>query len=252
MQGFALTWQAFGPVVAVTGEQAHFAVANARHDAVAVELDLVAPITFGRPVHQGCQLGGKLIRQGSDALGRFGFWRGLGFGLGLGLWLTHHRIAEHAGGLGLDDIELRGRARLLIVFLDQQPLLLVAAALEPGAYQRPVTGEFFTDQGEFELARRVGFARIIVGLPNASVPYDHIPRTVLAGGNAALETAIAQWVVFNMHRQAFLARVQAWALGHRPAQQHAIEFQAKVVVQVARIVLLNHEAEGRDVAFAGG
>ena len=252
LQGFALTRQALGPVVAVAGEQAHFTVANARHDAVAVELDFVAPITFGRPVHQGCQLRGELIRQGSGALGRFGFWRGLGFGLGLGFWLAHDRVAEHAGGLGLDNIELRGRARLLIVFLDQQPLLLVTAALEAGTYQRPVTGEFLTHQGEFEFTRRVGFARVIVGLPDASVPHDYIPRTVLAGGDTALETAIAQWVVFNMHRQAFLARVQAWALGHRPAQQHAIQFQAKVVMQVARIMLLNHKAQGRSVTFAGG
>src|SRR3546814_8669412 len=51
-----------------------------------------------------------------------------------------------------------------------------------------------------------------------------------------------------MDREAPVRRVQARALGHGPALQHAVELEAEVVVQPACGVLLDDEA----VTAAGG
>lgn len=169
---------------------------------------------------------------------------GLGFGAG-SFAFAHCGATEHAPGQGPDHVVLVARSRLGILLLDQQPLFLVAAAAHMGAHQGPVAAELLTDQGELELARPIAGVGVVMGLPDAMVPDDHITGAVLPGGDAALEIAIAQRVVLDMHRQAFLCGVQARALGHRPAFQAAAQFQAKVVMQVARIVLLDHETQGR-------
>src|SRR5690606_21439341 len=105
----------------------------------------------------------------------------------------------------------------LIALLDQQPLLLVTTARQPGAHQGPGAGQFLTDQGEFQFAVPVVLYRVAVGLPDAMVPDNHITPAVLPLGDTALEAAIAQRVILDMHRQALVGRVQARSLGHGPA-----------------------------------
>ena len=50
-------------------------------------------------------------------------------------------------------------------------------------------------------------------------------------------------MVLDMDRHALFLRVEARPLGHRPAQQHAVELEPEVVVQAGGPVLLDDEAE---------
>ena len=43
-----------------------------------------------------------------------------------------------------------------------------------------------------------------------------------------------------MHRESFVIRIEARSFGHRPTQQHTVEFEPKIVVQAARGMLLDH------------
>ena len=49
--------------------------------------------------------------------------------------------------------------------------------------------------------------------------------------------------ILGLHREPFLARILRRSLGNRPAHQHPVPFQAEVVVEPARVMLLNHEDE---------
>ena len=50
-------------------------------------------------------------------------------------------------------------------------------------------------------------------------------------------------MVLDVDAHSFDARVQAGALGHRPALQGAVQLQPKVVVQLACRMFLNDKAE---------
>ncbi|MNI85317.1 hypothetical protein D3C73_1422970 [compost metagenome] len=63
-------------------------------------------------------------------------------------------------------------------------------------------------------------------------------------GDTAFERGVRQRMVFDVHRQALDRGVQRRSLGHGPTLQCAVEFQAKVIVQVGGVVLLNAELQG--------
>ncbi len=75
-----------------------------------------------------------------------------------------------------------GVAGLVVALLDQEPLRLVAVALQPGAHQGPVTAQLFTPEFELELARGIAFGGIAIRLPLATIPDDDIAGAVLAFG----------------------------------------------------------------------
>src|SRR3546814_7112191 len=52
-------------------------------------------------------------------------------------------------------------------------------------------------------------------------------------------------MVFGAHREAFVGGVGARPLGHRPAFEHAIDFEAEVVMEPRRVMLLDDEAIAR-------
>src|SRR3546814_10582581 len=83
---------------------------------------------------------------------------------------------------------------------------------------------------------------IAEGAPRAAIPEHHRAAAILALRDDAFEIAIAERVVLGMDREAPVRRVQARALGHGPALQHAVELEAEVVVQPACGVLLDDEA----------
>ena len=78
-------------------------------------------------------------------------------------------------------------------------------------------------------------------LPVALVPEQYSPTAILLGRNNALEARVIERVVFHMHGQAFLSRIQAGSLRDCPALQRAVQFQPKIVVQTARGVFLYDE-----------
>ena len=55
-------------------------------------------------------------------------------------------------------------------------------------------------------------------------------------------------MIFDVHRQPLDRRVERRALRHRPRQQHAVVFEAQVVVQMAGQVLLDAEEPRRSAS----
>lgn len=240
-QGLLQVRQAFGPVMAVAGQQAHVAVFDAAHQPIAVQLEFVGPLPSRRLLDQAGQLGGDPLehRRLPPALAasrRPGRGRG-----GFAMAGQQRTLAEHAVGTLLQHVEAIQAARLAVLGLDQEPLGLLAAQV--GADQVPTPGEFLAIQGEAEMALFQALARIVQRRPGASVPDDDIAGAVVPLGDAAFEIGIVQRMVLNLHREPLHRRVEARPLGHRPALQGAIQLQAEVVVQAAGVVLLDAIAE---------
>lgn len=58
-------------------------------------------------------------------------------------------------------------------------------------------------------------------------------------GDSALERGVIQGMVFDMHRQSFHMRVEAWAFGYGPALKRAVELEAKILVEPDGVVFLH-------------
>ncbi|MNZ55952.1 hypothetical protein D3C78_738880 [compost metagenome] len=149
----------------------------------------------------------------------------------------------------LDNIVVTGAAGFAIVGLDQHPLLFFA--IQVGAKQVPHPGQLLALQTKAQLALGVSLTGISFRLPDATVPDDDITGAVMPFGYAALEVGVVERVVLDMHRQAADLRVKRWSFGDCPAFQGAIEFQAKVIVQVAGVVFLDAVLQGVRVFAAG-
>ncbi len=109
------------------------------------------------------------------------------------------------------------------------------------AHQRPLPVELFAIQDELELAVPIAGMRVAEWCPGAPVPHDDRTGAILPWWNHALEGSVVERVILYLDGHAFVGRVQAWALGYRPAFQGAVEFQAEVIVQAPGGVLLHDE-----------
>ena len=139
-----------------------------------------------------------------------------------------------------------------VLVLDHQPLVLFLRA-----HQREGPFQFFAAQQDAQFALLQAFADLalrlraiveprgaaFVGRIDAAVPHDHLAGAVLAGGNHAFERRIVVGVVLDVHGQALFVTIQRRALGHRPGQQHAVAFEAEVVVQPRGRMLLDDEQQ---------
>ena len=130
-----------------------------------------------------------------------------------------------------------------VVRLEQQPLLLASARLR--ADEVPAALQALAVQREGEMALGVGRARVAFRRPAALVPDDHGAAAVLALGDRALEGEVLQRMVLRVDREALLPANEARAPRHRPALENAVELQPEIVVEAARVVLLDDEAEAR-------
>src|ERR1700746_2061200 len=97
--------------------------------------------------------------------------------------------------------------------------------------------------GELEVEFSLGepLVRIALRRPRAAIPDQHGAAAVLALRDGAFEVLIVDRMIFHFHREALLAGHEARSLGDGPALEHAVEFEAEVVMQAARRVLLDHE-----------
>lgn len=150
-------------------------------------------------------------------------------------------FTQHTVGFGHQHVIVILRPRRVVLMFDQKPVFLLSWHVR--AHQIPDSAEFFALQFEFELALGVGLLRIFERNPHAAIPDNHIAGTVMPLGNTALERRVIQRMVFDMHRQTFDLGVERRPFRHRPALQCAIEFQAKVVMQVRSVVLLDAELQ---------
>ena len=250
-----------GPVEAVAGQQPHRAVADPADQPVAVIFDLVKPL---RPVRR---LVGR-ARQLHPGIGRQPRFFGAGDARGPGrrrrfgggaLLAVRPPDAVAVGGdlfepaAGGDAARLVGddpiaalRQRRRVALLDQQPVLAVAAAMLAGhLHQCPSAMQFLAVEREFEIALGIGGFRVgIERGPDAAIPDQRGAGAVLPARNDALEPAIFERVVFDMNRQALLARIEARPFRHRPALQHPVEFEPEIVMQPARRMLLDDKGQG--------
>src|SRR5688572_19308293 len=84
---------------------------------------------------------------------------------------------------------------------------------------------------EGELSCLEALVRIAHGLPRAAVPEHDGAPPVLAHGDRAFKLAVLDRVVLDLDGEALVGGVEARTLGHGPALEHAVELEAKVVVQ---------------------
>ncbi len=144
-------------------------------------------------------------------------------------------------------------APLLVAVLDQQPVgprCRRCVVLHP--HQHPAAVQPLAVQRELQVAlRQALLRRHALRRPVAAVPQLHRAAAVLALGDGALEVAVVERVVLDLHGQALVVRVERGAAGHRPGLEHAVEFEPQVVMQPGGVVLLDDEAQrvgGRDAA----
>ena len=69
-----------------------------------------------------------------------------------------------------------------------------------------------------------------------------LPAPYSPFGMIALEAAVLERMVLDLHREVVGLAIGGHALRQRPAHQHAVALEAEVVVQAARVVLLDDEA----------
>jgi hypothetical protein len=144
------------------------------------------------------------------------------------------------------------RAGVLVPMLDQEPRgPLLAPA--PRADQDPGAVELLAVQGELELALLQGGVHVVdLRSPGAPVPDHHRAAAVLPLRDDSLERVVLDGVVLHLHREALDGRVEGRPLGDGPGEHDAVPFEAKVVVERRRPVLLDHEGELLAPLLRGG
>src|SRR6476660_3224308 len=99
--------------------------------------------------------------------------------------------------------------------------------------------KFVAVQPELQHAMTIPVVWIALRSPDAAVPDQYRPPAVLLGGDDAFELRVFQWMVFDMHGQALLARIETWPLWHGPALQGPIELEPEIIVEARRGMFLN-------------
>ncbi len=263
------------PVEPAAREELHPPRLDARLQAVAVELDLVQPARAGR------RGGGERRQRGRNEIGQLRLARALDGGrIGrLGLRLFLYGLGLRAGGFAdaaglrrpagrfsgdvldvasglhrfrsfLEKIVLVFRHGEFVVAFDQQPVLALLARLAVHAHEMPAAVQLLPVELEFEMALGIGLAGVAERGPRAAIPDDDGAAAIFALGNGALEVAVVQRMILDMHGEALFARHEARAARYRPALQHAVHLEAEVVVEARGVVLLDHEAVAALAALA--
>src|SRR4051812_31463738 len=218
--------QAIGPVLAAAGEDARVALGEPREHAVAVVLHFVQPVAALRRLgdergelrrDEGRQLDFLASVLGESALGA-------------------RVVALHALRALRGDVVVA--PHFLVVALYQQPRRAILLAAR--ARQDPRAVELLALEAKMQppLAQRRDWIRIL-RRPDALVPEEHLARAVLLFRDHAFELAVLKRMVFGLHGEALVAGIEARALRYRPALQHALELEAKVVMQPRRRVPLD-------------
>src|SRR6266851_7977353 len=110
-----------------------------------------------------------------------------------------------------------------------------------GLHQRPAALELLAIELEFEMSLGVARDRVAFRDPRSPVPQQYRTAAVLLLGNDPFEGSVLDRVVLDVHRQTLVGRVETGTFGYGPAQQHAVELETKIVVEMAGGVLLDDE-----------
>ena len=140
--------------------------------------------------------------------------------------------------------------REAVVLLEEQPVLFL------GVHERPAATQLATAQKHRQLAlldalthQHLGpltietwFAFVFGGI-DTRVPDDDLAATVFAFRDDPFECPVVERVILGHDRQPPFAVPVGRPIRNRPRLQDAIGFQAKVVVQPPRGVLLHNERQ---------
>ena len=92
--------------------------------------------------------------------------------------------------------------------------------------------------------------------PLAPVPHDDRAGAVVARGDEALEVAVLERVILDVHREPLVGRVVRGSFRHGPGAEHALHLEPEIEVQPAGGVLVHDEEAAAPVAVlrdgAGG
>src|SRR3546814_15721312 len=103
----------------------------------------------------------------------------------------------------------------------------------------PAPAELLALQLEIEVPLGIALPGIAQRRPAAAVPQHHRAAAVLALRDRALEVAVCQPMVLDMHREAPFAGDEAKTPGHRPALHPAVHIPSHVVTQSRGPALLH-------------
>ena len=216
--------QPLGPVLAAAGEDACIALREPRQHAIAVVFHFVEPVPGLR------RLADERRELGCDERRQLQFpavLREAAFRLGLAL----HAL----GALGGDVVIA---PHVLVIALDEKPCrpILVASRTrkDPGAVKL-LAVEAKMQPPFAQRRQRIGILR----RPHTLVPKEHLACAILLLRDHALELAILERMVFGLHGETLVGRIEARPLRHRPALQHAGELEPEVVMQPRRGVALD-------------
>src|SRR5690606_28989235 len=104
---------------------------------------------------------------------------------GSGRDLLHRPTGSDAPRLLFENIRLIGRAGLLILLLDEQPVVAVAWPAHP--HQRPAAAKLAAQQSKLEPAAPVAFLSIANRFPLPGIPQHDRPAAILMWRNRAFE-----------------------------------------------------------------
>jgi hypothetical protein len=162
--------------------------------------------------------------------------------IGLRLDRIHRPSGEDAIRLVLGDEPLGAKTGVIVGFLEQEPT--VATVLAAAAFHEvPHAFELLAMKLELEMPSGIALLGVGLGRPGPAIPDHHRARTVLLRGDHALEFAILERMVLDVHGQSLVVRIEARPLGDGPREKHAVELQPEVEVQPRCGMLLDHERE---------
>ncbi len=198
-------------VVPLARDERRLAARLTGDQAIPVELELEDPVVARE------RLLGRLGQHRLDGLGVDPVARRLhgldgfaqiGDGAAAELHLVDGQAGENRRLLEL----VAGRRDVRVALLDEQPVLLALLHL----HERPVAVKLVAAQLEEELAFGESLAPILERDPFAAIPHDHAARAVVALGNDALEVAVFERVILDLHGETLVFRVVRRPFRHRP------------------------------------
>ena len=137
--------------------------------------------------------------------------------------LAEHRLVNVPCVISLNHV--------IVVLLDHQPFVTLASGT-PALHldEREISLEPLAIEPEFQITfgehrRRVGLgSRNIFPIhrhwrkrcPRSHVPHHDGASAVIALGNGSLEVEVRNWMIFHVHSQPLVRRIERWPLRHRP------------------------------------
>src|SRR5689334_1478632 len=178
---------------------------------IAVELELEQPSVAGEG--SILRLGEHWLDRGDvdhlpngarplDGVAKTGFRRDTGFHFLDGEPRQHRLFGELVAGAFYPRVAL----------LDEEPIALALLDL----HERPLAMELVPFQLEQELSLLQPLAPIFERDPFAAVPDDHAPGAIVPLRDDALEVAVLEGVIFDLHREALVVHVVRRALRDGP------------------------------------